>query len=100
MARELALSRSSFVGRTLGGTRHGGRFHREFAGLRWRLEKIGIMKWPSLSAIASVAYKEFLHISHVVRVLFLLLIFPPLFTLIFGHAFENTELTGVPELLI
>jgi len=25
---------------------------------------------------------------------------PPLFTLIFGHAFENTELTGVRRLLI
>jgi len=100
MARELAFSRSSFVGRTLGGTRHGGRFHRIFAGLRRRLEKIGIMKWPSLSAIASVAYKEFLHIYRDRRVLLLLIILPPLFTLIFGHAFENTELTDVPALLI
>ena len=100
MARELALSRSSFVGRTLGRTRHGGRFHRIFAGLRWRVEKIGIMKWPSLSAIASVAYKEFLHIYRDRRVLLLLIILPPLFTLIFGHAFENTELTDVPALLI
>src|SRR5207244_2357523 len=100
MARELAFSRSSFVRRALGGTRHGGRFHRIFAGLRWRLEKIGVMKWPSLSAIASVAYKEFLHIYRDRRVLLLLIILPPLFTLIFGHAFENTELTDVPALLI
>src|SRR5205085_415675 len=33
-------------------------------------------------------------------VLLLLIILPPLFTLIFGHAFENTELTNVPALLI
>src|SRR2546430_8930156 len=61
MARELAFSRSSFVRGALGGTRHGGRFHRILAGLQWRLKKIRIMKWPSPGAIASVAYKEFLH---------------------------------------
>src|SRR2546421_13017860 len=58
------------------------------------------MKWPSLSAIASVAYKEFLHIYRDRRVLLLLIILPPLFTLMFGHAFANTALTGVPALLI
>jgi ABC-2 type transport system permease protein len=54
----------------------------------------------SLSAIASVAYKEFLHIYRDRRVLLLLLILPPLFTLLFGHAFETTEMTDVPALLI
>ena len=58
------------------------------------------MNTASLNAIASVAYKEFLHIYRDRRVLILLLILPPLFTLIFGHAFENTQLTGVPALLI
>ena len=58
------------------------------------------MKWPSPGAIASVAYKEFLHIYRDRRVLLLLIILPPFFTLIFGHAFENTQLTGVPALLI
>ena len=58
------------------------------------------MKSVSLSAIASVAYKEFLHIYRDRRVLVLLLILPPLFTLIFGHAFEASELTNVPALLI
>src|SRR6266853_860533 len=58
------------------------------------------MKGPSLSAIASVAYKEFLHIYRDRRVLLLLIVLPPFFTLIFGHAFENTELTNVPALLI
>lgn len=58
------------------------------------------MKGISFAAIASVAYKEFLHIYRDRRVLLLLLILPPLFTLLFGHAFETTELTGVPALLI
>ena len=58
------------------------------------------MNRSSLEAISSVAYKEFLHIYRDRRVLLLLLVLPPLFTLLFGHAFENTELTGVPALLI
>jgi ABC-type multidrug transport system permease subunit len=58
------------------------------------------MSWLSFSAIGSVAYKEFLHIYRDRRVLLLLLILPPLFTLLFGHAFENTELIDVPALLI
>ena len=58
------------------------------------------MTAPSLHAIASVAYKEFLHIWRDRRVLVLLLTLPPLFTIIFGHAFEAGELTGVPALLI
>jgi ABC-type multidrug transport system permease subunit len=59
-----------------------------------------MMKSASLNAIASVAYKEFLHIYRDRRVLILLLILPPLFTLIFGHAFEANEMTDVPGLLI
>jgi ABC-type multidrug transport system permease subunit len=58
------------------------------------------MKSASLNAIGSVAYKEFLHIYRDRRILILLLILPPLFTLIFGHAFEANEMTGVPALLI
>jgi ABC-2 type transport system permease protein len=58
------------------------------------------MKSPTLNAIASVAYKEFLHIYRDRRVLILLLVLPPFFMLIFGHAFENTQLTDVPALLI
>ena len=45
------------------------------------------MNRGSLSAIASVAYKEFLHIYRDRRVLTLLLILPPVFTLVFGHYF-------------
>jgi len=58
------------------------------------------MKWLSLEAVGSVAYKEFLHIYRDRRVLLLVLTLPPLFTLLFGHAFETGELTGVPSLLI
>jgi ABC-2 type transport system permease protein len=58
------------------------------------------MRWPSFQAIASVAYKEFLHIYRDRRVLLLVLILPPMFTLLFGHAFETSELTGVKSLLI
>lgn len=52
------------------------------------------------SAVASVAYKEFLHIYRDRRVLILLLILPPVFTLVFGHAFEAGEMKNVPAMLI
>ena len=58
------------------------------------------MKWLSLEAVASVAYKEFLHIYRDRRVLLLVITLPPLFTLLFGHAFETGELTAVRSLLI
>ena len=57
------------------------------------------MKRLSLGAVGSVAYKEFLHIYRDRRVLILLLILPPVFTLIFGHAFEAGDPTNVPSLL-
>ena len=53
----------------------------------------------SLQAITSVAQKEFIHIYRDWRILVLLLILPPVFTLIFGHAFEATSATGVPALV-
>jgi len=58
------------------------------------------MKWLSFEATASVAYKEFLHILRDRRVLLLVLTLPPLFTLLFGHAFETSELTAVRSLLV
>ena len=54
----------------------------------------------SLHAILSVAYKEFLHIYRDKRVLLLLLILPPLFILLFGYAFESSDVTDVPSLLV
>ena len=58
------------------------------------------MKGISFGAIGSVAKKEFLHIYRDRRVLWVILILPPLFTLLFGHAFEATDITNVPALLI
>ena len=58
------------------------------------------MRWLSFEATASVAYKEFLHIYRDRRVLLLMLLLPPLFTLLFGHAFETSELTAVPSLMV
>ncbi|HEY2140314.1 MAG TPA: ABC transporter permease, partial [Chthoniobacterales bacterium] len=58
------------------------------------------MNGRSFSAILSVAYKEFLHIYRDRRVLILLLILPPAFTLMFGYAFEAGEMKNVPALLI
>jgi len=48
---------------------------------------------------ASVARKEFLHILRDWRVLILILIMPPAFTLLLGHAFEETAMTDAPSLL-
>ena len=52
------------------------------------------------NAIASVALKEFLHLWRDKRILALIIILPPFFTLLFGYAFENTALSGVPAVLI
>ncbi len=54
----------------------------------------------SFRAAASVARKEFLHIWRDKRVLVLLLLLPPLFTLIFGHAFEAGDPSDIPSLLV
>ncbi|MHA3772116.1 ABC transporter permease [Verrucomicrobiota bacterium sgz303538] len=53
----------------------------------------------SLHAIFSVATKEFLHILRDRRIVVLLLILPPFFTLLFGHAFEAGAIKGVPAVL-
>jgi ABC-2 type transport system permease protein len=50
--------------------------------------------------IASVALKEFLHLWRDKRILALIIILPPFFTLLFGYAFEATELTGVHATII
>ncbi|PZR70540.1 MAG: hypothetical protein DLM73_17540 [Chthoniobacterales bacterium] len=84
----------------MGGTRYGRCLHRLLARLRRRLETRTLMNLSFFSAVASVAYKEFLHIYRDRRVLVLLLILPPVFTLVFGHAFEAGEMKDVPALLI
>jgi ABC-2 type transport system permease protein len=56
-------------------------------------------RYSSLQAVRSVAKKEFIHIYRDWRILVLLLILPPTFTLIFGHAFGNGGSSDVPALL-
>ncbi len=58
------------------------------------------MNSPSLNAIRSVAHKEMLHILRDRRVLLLILILPPMFTLLFGHAFETSEIDDIPGILV
>ncbi|MEO7319616.1 MAG: ABC transporter permease [Chthoniobacteraceae bacterium] len=53
----------------------------------------------SVGSIASVARKEFIHILRDWRILILIFTLPPAFTLLFGHAFEVTELTDAPAML-
>jgi ABC-2 type transport system permease protein len=52
----------------------------------------------SCSAILTIAYKEFIHVWRDRRVLFLLVVLPPFFTFLFGHAFENSSLRDVPAM--
>jgi ABC-2 type transport system permease protein len=49
----------------------------------------------SWSAILTIAYKEFIHVWRDRRVMFLLVVLPPFFTFLFGHAFENASLRDV-----
>src|SRR5690242_19677975 len=58
------------------------------------------MSFLSFHAIGSVAYKEFLHIYRDRRILLLLLVLPPLFTLLFGHAFEGNSVSDIKALLM
>lgn len=53
----------------------------------------------SLHAVLSVATKEMLHILRDRRIVVLLLVLPPFFTLLFGHAFEASSISRVPALL-
>ena len=53
----------------------------------------------SVRSIASVAQKEFLHILRDWRVLILILSLPPAFTLLLGHAFQDSAITDAPALL-
>ncbi len=52
-----------------------------------------------LQTIASVAHKEFLHIVRDRRILVLLLVLPPVFTLIFGYAFEVPDRADTPAII-
>ncbi len=53
----------------------------------------------TIRSIASVARKEFLHILRDWRVLILIFTMPPAMTLLFGHAFEVTSISGASAIL-
>jgi ABC-2 type transport system permease protein len=50
----------------------------------------------NLRGIFSVAYKEALHIVRDRRILVLVIVLPPLLTLIFGYAFNSSSITEIP----
>jgi ABC-2 type transport system permease protein len=52
----------------------------------------------SWRAILAIAYKEFVHVWRDKRVLFLIVVLPSFFTFLFGHAFENSSIRGVPAM--
>src|SRR5215472_11132436 len=52
----------------------------------------------SVGSISTIAYKEFIHVWRDRRVLFLLVVLPPFFTFLFGHAFESAALHDVPAM--
>jgi ABC-2 type transport system permease protein len=54
----------------------------------------------SWSAILTIAYKEFIHVWRDRRVMFLLVVLPPFFTFLLGHAFENASLRDVPAMYL
>ncbi len=54
----------------------------------------------TMRAIGSVTMKEFLHVWRDRRILVLILVLPPLLTLIFGHAFGVTDLKDIPALIV
>ena len=54
----------------------------------------------SLKAILTIAYKEFVHVWRDRRVLLLILVLPPFFTLVFGHAFEGTATRDVSTMFL
>ncbi len=51
-----------------------------------------------INAVLTIAYKEFIHVWRDRRVLLAIVILPPFFTLVFGHAFEETALREVPAM--
>jgi ABC-type multidrug transport system permease subunit len=51
-------------------------------------------------SIGTIAYKEFIHVWRDRRILLSIIVLPPFFTLVFGHAFEEQQtLQDIPALL-
>src|SRR5947209_20594955 len=86
----------------MGRTGHGRRFPRVFrrfsAAGREHYSETGMTIRPFLNAVFTIAYKEFIHVWRDRRVLLSIIILPPFFTLVFGHAFEDTGVKDVPAM--
>jgi drug efflux transport system permease protein len=54
----------------------------------------------SWRAVVAIAYKEFVHVWRDRRVMLLLVVLPPFFTFVFGHAFENSTIRDVPAMYL
>jgi ABC-type multidrug transport system ATPase subunit/ABC-type multidrug transport system permease subunit len=54
----------------------------------------------SWNAILTIAYKEFVHVWRDRRVLLLILVLPPFFTFVFGHAFSGSAIRDVPTMFL
>jgi ABC-type multidrug transport system ATPase subunit/ABC-type multidrug transport system permease subunit len=54
----------------------------------------------SWNAILTIAYKEFVHVWRDRRVLLLILVLPPFFTVVFGHAFGGAAIREVPTMFL
>src|SRR6201993_2734518 len=52
----------------------------------------------SWNAILAIAYKEFVHVWRDRRVMLLIIVLPPFFTFLFGHAFENSSIRDIPAM--
>jgi ABC-type multidrug transport system permease subunit len=52
----------------------------------------------SWDAVLAIAYKEFVHVWRDRRVTLLIVVLPPFFTFLFGHAFENSTIRDVPAM--
>jgi ABC-2 type transport system permease protein len=52
----------------------------------------------SWNAILAIAYKEFVHVWRDRRVMLLIVVLPPFFTFLFGHAFANSTIRDVPAM--
>src|SRR6202045_2767243 len=70
----------------------------DFVGTRSGKAKVNFV--DSWNAILTIAYKEFVHVWRDRRVLLLILVLPPFFTVVFGHAFGGAAIRDVPTMFL
>ena len=70
----------------------------DFVGTKTGKSKLNLV--DSWNAILTIAYKEFVHVWRDRRVLLLILVLPPFFTVVFGHAFGGAAIRDVPTMFL